>query len=398
MFGIFKFPTDAPEIENALKNSVGDAVTIRTIKARNPLLFLEQLDDSWRPLLDRLVDVQTQAKLAVRDPNYLHPHVAEVDRSAVRWRRLRMRYELRARTIISRLRTVRLRAGAIWNGQLSDPAVIAHALRLTNVPALFAELAPFPGRCFLDHVGVNGASSLQQVRPEALAPHPDEAALFERLKSSYRGRRAGKATSGDPADLPKQFVFAALQVPLDTQVLLHGDKLSRHADYIALLGEVARHLPGDVRLLVKPHPQAPYREEYLRSELGSSVLIGGHFETRDLLERCRAVITINSSIGPDAFLFDKPVIALGRAPWIKPGLAVKADGAPEVADAIVNAAGFDRTLRQRFLAHWYHSYTFATGGDETALPAFIEGKVAAAREGMVRRVDTIEPSSVEHRL
>jgi len=389
MFGIFKFPTEAPQIENALKKGIVDAVSIQSIKARNPLHFFERLDDSWRPFLDGLVDIQTQAKVAVRDPNYHHPNVTDVNRSAPRWIRLRMRYELRARTVVSRLRTLQLRAGTIWNGQLSDPAVIAYALRLSNVPTLFAELSPFPGRCFLDHMGVNGASSLQEVRPEQLEPHHDEGALFERLKFAYRGRRAGAVSSGDPAELPKKFVFAALQVPLDTQVLLHGDKLCRHTDYIVLLGEVARLLPENTSLLVKPHPQAPYREDYLRTKLGPNVIIGSNYETRDLLERCEAVITLNSSIGPDAFLFDRPVVALGRAPWIKHGLAVKADNPKQVASALSRMPPFDRILRQRFLAHWYHQYTFPVGSTSGLLSAFVEDKLVAARQLMARPFDPL---------
>ena len=87
---------------------------------------------------------------------------------------------------------------------------------------------------------------------------------------------------------------------------------------------------------------------------------------------------MNSSVGPDAFLFDKPVIALGKAPWIKPGLAFKVENAAEICAAILRPSSFSRAWRRRFIAHWYHAYTFPADGDPTALVEFVPKKISLA--------------------
>ena len=355
-----------------------NATLIDKVKSRNPLRWRGRLDASWSPYLDRLADTHVQLRCGRHHP-FDHPNIEDVDRGTVVWMRLRLRYELRARTIVKKLESARLRAGTTWNGQVSDPAVVVRALQMQGTPVLFAELSPFAGRYFLDHMGVNGASSLQSVAPEQIAPYADETALFEAMRGAYAGRGEGGGPRADPKTLPRYFVFAPLQVPLDTQMLLHGGPVRRQSDYLRLLGQVSLNLPSGYALVVKPHPETPYKDSYLREIMGPRVVIGRHYGTRDLLERCVAVVTVNSSVGPDAFLFDKPVIAFGRAPWIKPALAQKVENVDEMCRAILSPPAVVRTLRQRFLAHWYHAYTFPADGEPDEVRAFVESKIALAK-------------------
>ena len=395
MFGIIRFPNEEhPAIAKGLREAISDAVTIDQLKARNPLRIIRSLDRSWAVFLNVLTDNYIQRVQSRTDP-FHHCQLDEVNRSTRSWVQQRLTYELRSRNILSLLRSARLRAGVAWNGQIGNAALVARAFRHLSILALYAELSPFKGRFFLDHLGVNAASSLQGVEPASLKEYSDEGDLFERLKLNYTGRRLSDATFEDPKSLPRSFVFAPLQVPTDTQIMVHGGAICRQSDYIKLLGEVVLSLPSHTRLVVKPHPQAPYRPEYLREAIGPQVIFGAAYETRDLLERCIAVVTVNSSVGPDAFLFDKPVLAVGDAPWIKPGLALKVGGATQLCNAIAGLPSFDRTLRQRFLAHWYHAYTCAQDANPDYIRRFVEHKISlaalAARSDTGRNPSTAPP-------
>ena len=144
-----------------------------------------------------------------------------------------------------------------------------------------------------------------------------------------------------------------------------------------MLSDVAAHLPSDMKLAVKPHPQSPYRPSYLRKAISKDIFIASHYETRDLLERCEAIITVNSSVGPDGFLFNKPVIALGNAPWVKSCLAFQAKTPADVAKALASPPSFDKILRKRFLAHWYHAYTWSPDDEPKTLRGFVGDKLRA---------------------
>jgi capsular polysaccharide export protein len=270
--------------------------------------------------------------------------------------------------------------GAItWNGQISIRALAVRAAADLGIPMLFAELSPFRGRYFLDHLGVNAASSLQAVQPETLQAYEGEERLFAMLKSNYLGRQPSKNAPREASGLPSSFVFAPLQVPSDTQIMLHGRAVGSHAEFLGILRELVPLLPANMALAVKPHPSSPYREAYLRDTIGKNILVASDYETRDLLERCAAIVTVNSTVGVDGFLFDKPIIALGNAPWIKPALALQGNTASGIAAALANLPKFDRALRMRFLAHWYHAYTWREHEQPEILRRFVENKMTLAR-------------------
>ncbi len=379
MFGLIKLPKAHPEVVATLRSAIDDAVEIRSIKPNSPFDIARGLAPSSSPHIDQLADLFELMREGAKEP-YHHRLIQDVDRRTASWLLHRMRFELRARTARHRIEEAKLRGAVTWNGQVDDAAIVAHVLQRLGVPTLYAELSPFKGRYFLDFEGVNAASSLQSVRPEELDPYEDEEDLFGRLKDSYLGRRTSSSAVQDPSGLPRDFVFAALQVPTDTQIILHGGAIRRQTEYVSLLGELLPLLPPGTALVVKPHPMSPYSDAYLRRAIGREVFVASGYETRDLLERCRAIVTVNSSIGVDGFLFDKPVIAVGNAPWVKPALAMRASTAVEIATSIASLPKFEKRLRQRFLAHWFHAYTWQQFEKPAVLREFVARKLEVAQQ------------------
>ncbi len=380
MLGFVKFANKAyPNAAASVEAAIGEVRKLKTGLPRNIQELTCRLPPDWRSCLDGLADQHLQMRQGRREP-YIYAARDDIDRTSPPWLMYRTRYELRARTILCRLRSAGLTGALTWNGQAGDSALAARALAELKIPTLFAELSPFKGRFFLDHLGVNAASSLQHTDPHQLPAYEDEDLLFDNLRRSYLGRHSSVGKVSASANLPNSFVFAALQVPTDTQTLLHGEAIQSQTEFLALLADIALRLPHNIQLAVKPHPQSPYKPSHLHNAIGKNIFIASDVETRTLLERCEALITVNSTVGVDAFLFDKPVFAVGNAPWIKRPLALPVRTAGDIVELIAAPPAFDKALRKQFLAHWYHAFTWSADDEPRKVRAFIEQKLETSRQ------------------
>jgi capsular polysaccharide export protein len=101
-----------------------------------------------------------------------------------------------------------------------------------------------------------------------------------------------------------------------------------------------------------------------------------------LVGACRGVVTLNSSMGVQAFFHDKPVVAVGRAFWAMPGLATVAGDQAALDAAFADPAGlgYDAGLRAMFM-NWldqvyYPRFDWPGGHADTAAFA---ARLAAAQ-------------------
>jgi Capsule polysaccharide biosynthesis protein len=383
-FGLIRLPSAHPDVARSLADAIKHTALIPNFKPRSPLHIYRSLPHSWGPTLDQISDIAFQAREARREP-YFHRTSGEIDRRNHNWFRHRLKFEFRARTALATIQSANLCGAIVWNGQNGTKALGSLALRELGIPTLYSELTPFKGRYFLDHLGVNAASSLQAVSLNQIPLYEDEEELYFSLRRNYVGRRSSSDPLNCPESLPRSFVFAPLQVPMDSQILFHGGNIKRHCEYLEVLRSLVELLPANLVLVVKPHPLAPFSRSCLQDSIGSGVFDASGFETRDLLERCTAIVTVNSSVGADGFLFDKPVVALGNAPWNKPGLASQARTPEEVAVALTRPPEFEKRLRQRFLAHWYHRYTWSEHEGPDQLRDLVEQKLRVATPNVVQR-------------
>jgi capsular polysaccharide export protein len=115
--------------------------------------------------------------------------------------------------------------------------------------------------------------------------------------------------------------------------------------------------------------------------MGPRVQLDNATDSFAQLAASRGVVTLNSSMGLQAFLWDKPVMAIGRAFWALPGIAETPQGQGAL-DRAFAAPGwaFDQTLRDGLMTwldrHYWPRFTWP-GGDAD-LSAFAE-RIAAAR-------------------
>lgn len=271
------------------------------------------------------------------------------------------------------------RVAVAWNGLTGGRMVFLSAARDAGAATLHAELAPLPGRITLDPAGVNAEGSVPQ-DPAFFRDQPlsDWRAMGAALKARP-SRRADVQQSDSPLpDAP--FLFCPLQVPDDSQVRLFAGWTRDYPGFIAALTQGVRHLPPGWHLRLKEHPSARTSLTDLLAPLmatGRAVLDNGA-DSFAQIAASRGVVTLNSSMGLQAFFFDKPVITLGRAFFGLPGLVTPCDGQAQVNSAFAGPLGFDQPLRDGFMSWLDQSYFPRFDGADHDRAAFA-GKLAQSR-------------------
>jgi capsular polysaccharide export protein len=264
-----------------------------------------------------------------------------------------------------------------WNGLAGSRMAFLAGAKDAGAAVLHAELAPFPGRITLDSVGVNAEGSVPQEAPF----YRDWAGKGDVWRAMGQGLQARVSRRSDVGQggsaLPETpFLFCPLQVPDDTQVTLFAGWCGGMAGFLAALGVAAGHLPEGWHLRVKEHPSARQSLRPLLDPLLQTgrVILDNSTDSFAQLTAARGVVTLNSSMGLQAFFHDKPVITLGRAFWAMPGLVMPAtdQAALNAAFATAETLAYDPAFRAMFMNWLDQVYypRFAWPGGEADLAAF----------------------------
>jgi capsular polysaccharide export protein len=286
----------------------------------------------------------------------------------------------------------------VWNGLTGTRLAFADAARDSGRATIFVERAPLPGRITVDPQGVNAASSLP-VDPEfyrdwaADTPRPagpgwralggDLVARASRRRSAVAQGKADAALGAHP------FLFCPLQVPDDTQVTRFAGWCGGMDGFLAALADAAAQLPEGWHLRLKEHPSSKRSLAgaltAMRNRLGDRIVIDNTTDTFAQVAAARAVVTLNSSVGLQAFFRDKPVIVMGAALFRIPGVITPADGPDQLAGlfAAPCALRFDPDVRDAFMRYldevYYPPVVTDAAGRPHIDPAWLAPKFAAAR-------------------
>ncbi|QIE40864.1 capsular biosynthesis protein [Rhodobacteraceae bacterium SC52] len=280
-----------------------------------------------------------------------------------------------------RFETMPRSVAVAWNGITGTRAAFMAAARDAGRPCLYLERAPLPGRITVDPVGVNQTGSIPR------EPHfyRDWAAeIPQRQGASWRDMapklvaRAPKrsdVTQGKGreglADSP--FVFCPLQVPDDTQITQFSGWVQTLDGFLDAVSSAVAALPDGWHLRFKEHPSSKISLTEALARItdkhGPRVVVDNATDTFEQVAASRAVVTLNSSVGLQAFFFDKPVIVLGQAFFRIEGLVAPADSAEHLADifARIDMLAFDAPLRDVFMNYLDQVYypRVETGADGT---------------------------------
>lgn len=250
-----------------------------------------------------------------------------------------------------------------WNGLTGTRRAFMAAARDAGAGTVFMERAPLPGRITVDTAGVNQVNGL----PRDGAFYLDWAAgdparsgtAWMHLKDQMQARapkRGDVEQARDGSGLEAApFLFVPLQVPDDTQIRQFGSWVGSMETFIAILAEAAPHLPEGWQIRIKEHPSSKIplgaALERAMAAAPGRIVIDNRTDTFLQVAHSRAVITANSSVGLQAFFWDKPVVVLADAFFRLPGLVIPADSAADMARICAGAAdlGFDGALRNAFM-------------------------------------------------
>lgn len=293
----------------------------------------------------------------------------------------------------------RVDAILVWNGSNLRGQLAIYLARQRRLPVVYAEHGYLPGTTQVDLDGVNDNSSVSRLARLGLAQLPADPQLDAVLDAEIAHYRAGRpmreANPQPPPDLrrnlavhwasraafwmerrllprinrmavpaaggplPQRYVLLPFQVRKDSQLVLHSPLYGTDMEAIVReLDAALERIDPQLRLVAKFHPhelpqvQRRYRELPRRHP---RVLFTSDGPMTRLLERAEAVVTVNSTAGFEALLYDKPVLALGRNFYTVPGIVDCLSRREELEAALrATLAGTpDRERRRAFLRFVY---------------------------------------------
>lgn len=146
----------------------------------------------------------------------------------------------------------------------------------------------------------------------------------KRLSSYYQLPVSGEA-----------YLFYPFHVPLDVQLTVRSPEC---LDQERLVMRIVEALPSGMMLYVKEHPASigAHSPTSLKRVLGSGRvrLIHPSVGSYDLIRNSRAIVTVNSKVGMEALIQEKPVLVLGQTYYRGQGLTVDADISGNLSEAL----------------------------------------------------------------
>jgi len=143
--------------------------------------------------------------------------------------------------------------------------------------------------------------------------------------------------------LPKKpCIYFPLHLFLDLQLTT---RCPEYLDQLSLVEYISRCLPYGYSLLIKEHPASIGAYSYLRIKKilnhNSHVhIVHPRINSYDVIENSECVITVNSKVGVEAIVQQKPVITLGPTFYRGKGLTVDVNHLKCLPEAINKALGY----------------------------------------------------------
>lgn len=248
----------------------------------------------------------------------------------------------------------------LWNGSTLMEALIGEISKQLEIECRYFEIGNFPGKIFVDPLGVNCKASISNVeylrkyyfnedgrrhRLAWLEAYRKNASVTHRVRQASNitkingwfvvdwiwsfinkpAVRLGSISSKVKAKLKNRipmpvsakrygggFIFYPCQVSSDSQLLLNSNH--NNIDALKLLASKTSE-QDDVAVVVKLHPAEPdfnEIEKIVRFCEANGFIISDR-SVPDLIESAVEIVTINSTVGLQGLLFEKPVKILGLA-------------------------------------------------------------------------------------
>ncbi|MEM6311945.1 MAG: nitrogen fixation protein FixF [Pseudomonadota bacterium] len=271
---------------------------------------------------------------------------------------------LKARLAVSPPETV-----IIYNGSNYPESVLAGIAESHSMRRVYVEAGFFPGTLQIDPIGLNAANSIPRDPAFYLNTSEDFAATG--LPQAVNNR-ASKTVGAGEVTLEPGYVFVPFQVPSDMQVTLHSPWIQSMEDFLdEVIAAADRH--PDERFVIKEHPSFKRSVQGLRPE-HPRVVFANDNVTSELIQNARVLVTLNSTVGIEALLLDRPVITLGAACYNVEGLVQHAPDHDRLDAALDNRDWVPSArLRRQYLGYLWNVYLMHGRYDD--LPGDLGGQL-----------------------
>lgn len=279
--------------------------------------------------------------------------------------RFKLRFlQLQYNWIYQRLEKSRPDRVLIYNGLNGVNYLVSAACRELDLPQLYFERAPLQDRVQIDARGVNFQSSVptdiqfyRRLREDEFADYRgadyvDEHLVNDRSPSADNQRKLKELAT-------QSYVFCPLQVPRDTQLTVFGGWITGIPHLLDSLDKASKQLPSDLHVRIKEHPSSPISfADRIESYDNPKLVLDNEHDVYDQVAHSQGVITINSSVGLEAFLFEKPVITIGKALYSFGEMTTRTTGLESLCDAMsefpnLSWSRLERDRFVKFLFFWF---------------------------------------------
>ena len=146
------------------------------------------------------------------------------------------------------------------------------------------------------------------------------------------------------------YIFFPLHVHNDAQTTLRAVQFFRQ-DYTAEL--ISKSLPNGLKLYIKQHPHGagliPFKQINKIANLPNTRLVPPDINSHDLIEKSQAVITINSDVGWEGILHQKPVVVLDKPFYSHKGITFDVDDVIDLRTYIEKAISAKKIPKDKIL-------------------------------------------------
>jgi len=164
-------------------------------------------------------------------------------------------------------------------------------------------------------------------------------------------------------DLPDDYLFVPFQVRLDSQMLMYSPWIRDMQHLFTVTTEAWRTALAERRykLVFKLHPSCKQAYPELQAAVAreAGLIFANGNSTEELIRRALGVITVNSTVGVESLLLDRPVLSLGQACYGIPGVTSTArsvEGISKWLDSLVTGKLPAATHREAFLQYLANEY------------------------------------------
>lgn len=159
-------------------------------------------------------------------------------------------------------------------------------------------------------------------------------AHLDMVANAYRAR-----TLYQPLGALKRFVYYPLHVPADMALTIRSPE---YFDQLALVDYLLRIVPASHRVAIKEHPAqigalSADRLRALAKRYDNLAILDPKTNNYAVLERCDAVVSVNSKSGAEALLMGRPVLVLGNAFYANCPFVTRVDAPADLPAALVRA-------------------------------------------------------------